>query len=762
MPDKNIVNFKLESIGPFDGRLRLTFDGGGAEGRDGKSIWLGVYASNGIGKTFISRCFGEYAAAMTGKHSYYYPRASLISLGKDAGKFEVDVQIKGGALSKFTMPIDGVNSQIQHTGEAGVIFHVFNSDYVKRQFQTREWIPDGNINGEVIVGEVNAASATLDEEIIAKTADNEVILRRLNDAINLAKDGLRSSYDVRYNASAFQGITFEKIINGVPLPIAKTKAVLVGEYDILKKFAEKADGVADVPKLNSISHSIDASTINKELNEPHIKKAIQDKFLEKIHGNQDFIRRGLDLTKDGKCPYCEQSLDGARELITAYNDYFDTTQKEVERKLKEYKKQFETLESLLGTAVSTSNISVTKFNEIKDYFPSTKDIVVNPIVLPDDLAKVIGECKAAIQSKIADISQIGLDFEMSFGKIQGYIEAMNAQITALNAEIKKVNAARVNSTNELLTIKNGLCTIAFNEIISSGRIEIDRYIANKERMGVVTEELRLLQAKTPRKNLVYSTFCDLIKMYFGDKYSVEEDSFRLRLKAQNLEKPELVLSDGEKSIIAFCYYLADTHSKISVKADYDRVFFVIDDPISSMDFIYVYETAQIIKSLGKIIDGKKPKFLILTHNAEFMNILYGNRLLSQGYHLKRGDGDIGFLKHGFVAPYQNHLKDIYDISEETAEPCHTTYNSMRHILESVMGFVNPTCRDLDTFILTQKLGDNELFEDNGHIKRIINDMSHGRPRLYEEIHKDKTIEGCKELIAYINDRFPGQVPHIQA
>jgi hypothetical protein len=145
-----------------------------------------------------------------------------------------------------------------------------------------------------------------------------------------------------------------------------------------------------------------------------------------------------------------------------------------------------------------------------------------------------------------------------------------------------------------------------------------------------------------------------------------------------------------------------------------------------------------------------------------MNILCGNKLLSRTYHLKKGEQEISTLKHAFVAPYQNHLEDIYQISEGTKKPCHTTYNSMRHILESIVGFVDPTCNELDAFIDTQKVGDKALFEKNGHIKRVIQDMSHGRPRIYEDMHEDKTIEGCRELVAYINQHFPGQIPHIQA
>lgn len=753
--DKNIVRFKLEGIGPFADKVEFGFDGG-----THKDIRLGIYATNGTGKTFISRCFNEFAAPKAGEERYY-PKANLISFGKAAGKFELEVKIKDGASSKFSMPIDNADSPISYSSDE-VIYHVFNSDYVKRQFMARDYIPDGNISGEIVVGEENAKTTTLTEEIAVKHTENDGIQASLTATINYAKETIKAGYDIRANLTAWQGITFDNIIRGEVLACGKSKDALIAEYEALKSFAGIADSFNEVPTLALVNQTIDAKAIDEELNKSYTRKTIQENFLEKIKSNQGFIRQGLSLTKDGKCPYCEQPLDNAKELIGAYNDFFDATQEEVSRRLTGYKSQFESLESSLSALVSSSVKCVKQFNDLKGYFPSTKDIAISPIVLPEGLADTIALCKNAIQSKITDISQTELDVSTPFALVLQGLTAVNSQIAVFNAEIKKVNTAKASSTEELKNIKNGLCNATFNDIIALNKTDIDKYNANRARIKVATEELQTLQAKKPCKELVYTTFCGLIKMYFGDKYSVEEDTFKLKLNAQSIDKPVLVLSDGEKSIVAFCYYLANTHSKISDKADYDRLVFVIDDPISSMDFNYVYETANVIKNLDKIIDGKKPKFIILTHNAEFMNILCGNKLLSRPYRLKAGEQEIAVLKHAFVAPYQSHLEDIHRIAEGTEKPCHTTYNSMRHILESIMAFVDPTSNELDAFIETQKVGDKTLFEDNGHIKRVIQDMSHGRPRTYEEVHEDKTIEGCKELVAYINDRFPGQVPHIQS
>ena len=52
-----------------------------------------------------------------------------------------------------------------------------------------------------------------------------------------------------------------------------------------------------------------------------------------------------------------------------------------------------------------------------------------------------------------------------------------------------------------------------------------------------------------------------------------------------------MLSDGEKSILAFCFFLANIHGVVENESDYNRLFLVIDDPVSSMDFNYVYNVS---------------------------------------------------------------------------------------------------------------------------------------------------------------------------
>jgi len=89
--------------------------------------------------------------------------------------------------------------------------------------------------------------------------------------------------------------------------------------------------------------------------------------------------------------------------------------------------------------------------------------------------------------------------------------------------------------------------------------------------------------------------------------------------------------------VAFCYYLATVHTIIETEDDYEKLFFVIDDPISSMDFNYVYRVAQSIRHINKHfgIESRQVRFIILTHNFEFMNLLMRNNIINQNIFLKK-------------------------------------------------------------------------------------------------------------------------------
>lgn len=95
------------------------------------------------------------------------------------------------------------------------------------------------------------------------------------------------------------------------------------------------------------------------------------------------------------------------------------------------------------------------------------------------------------------------------------------------------------------------------------------------------------------------------------------------------------LSEGECSLIAFCYFIAKLED-YETKGKQPIIW--IDDPISSLDanhifFVYSIIKTQIVKKERKIVNGKEEshsrysQLFISTHNLDFLKYLY--RLLPQ-------------------------------------------------------------------------------------------------------------------------------------
>lgn len=139
---------------------------------------------------------------------------------------------------------------------------------------------------------------------------------------------------------------------------------------------------------------------------------------------------------------------------------------------------------------------------------------------------------------------------------------------------------------------------------------------------------------------------------------------------------------------------------------------------------------------------------------EFVNVLSKQKVVNFFILLNKGKF---YQMSSRIYPYFNHLFDIYNISINASEPTHTTLNSIRNILESIISFVSPKT-NLDEFIKKQIPG----FDETPELCLLINHFSHGIISENEEVYTNEQIKIiCKKLIEYINCVFPGQIDMLE-
>lgn len=203
-------------------------------------------------------------------------------------------------------------------------------------------------------------------------------------------------------------------------------------------------------------------------------------------------------------------------------------------------------------------------------------------------------------------------------------------------------------------------------------------------------------------------------------------------------------------IVAYCYYLASTHLHINREDDYGKLFFIIDDPVSSMDFHFVYAVAGSLRDIKAHFGiTTYDRMWVFTHNLEFYSIVARNHIINNAYIMRQGK--IEPLKHQLLMPYENHLKDIVEIASGIQQPSHTTGNSIRHVLETVCRFEYPE-KNLETYIT-----ENEILGNNSCIFTLCQDLSHGPVRNQPPYSHEVIIEACKIVVEFMKSKYQGQI-----
>jgi len=258
-------------------------------------------------------------------------------------------------------------------------------------------------------------------------------------------------------------------------------------------------------------------------------------------------------------------------------------------------------------------------------------------------------------------------------------------------------------------------------------------------------------ARVSKRNKVYETLTFFLNRFFADKYSLDKETFQINFLGNNIgNKASSILSDGEKSIVAFCVYLASTHLLIEREYDYNRLFFVIDDPISSMDFHYVYAVAQALRDIKKCYGiTSHERFWVFTHNMEFLSIITRNHIINKVYILK--PGILEPMNHQLLMPYENHLSDIIKIANGFELPSHTTANSIRHVLETVNRFENPD-KSIENYI--EK---NSILSQDSCIFTLCQDLSHGGFRIQKPFTSEMLITACQTVVKFMKLKYEGQI-----
>ena len=207
------------------------------------------------------------------------------------------------------------------------------------------------------------------------------------------------------------------------------------------------------------------------------------------------------------------------------------------------------------------------------------------------------------------------------------------------------------------------------------------------------------------------------------------------------------LSEGEKSLISFCYFIAQMADELK-GPDASKLVVYIDDPISSLDSSHIFFMYSLIESVF-IKPTNFGQLFVSTHNLEFLKFMKrfklrgpkGTKTINHYVVVKKGKGTTNDYRceikempkylRKYMTEYNFLFEQIYEIAELESEEEQTLYgekytlyynigNNMRKFLECYLFNRYP---DADEPLVEHM---TDLFDEHvpSEVNRVVNEYSH--------------------------------------
>lgn len=753
MPAQIKTTIKCSNIAPIDS-IDKTFESSGLK--------LGIFASNGSGKTYLSRMFRllENTQVIEEDESGGLPTDLYLSFDKSRGDFSFKVVSREGVVVEDTS-VNIEKGKKPTIGSTHYIFHTFNQDYVEDNIRALNYEKDDTIEG-FILGKTNIDLSDDEKRLSKIKEEGETLHHEIESKIESSLDSINDVRDIK-RLNEYKLITLDNLLSNDGISRGEKSAnSYLDDYNKVKSIPE------NLPKVDLIGNSVAEMScldmLSFELKKEYSLSSFAEEFKAYVKQEHAFIEQGLNIysTNKRECPFCKRELDApSLQLIDKYTAYLNDSEAKTIKLFQQYRISVQRIKDDLKDKSSAIAKSTIKFDEYKTkYIPSFETITLSQIEtnITFQLLNKIEDC---INQKIEHIeSCVSLDEGIVFELKNAYSAAIKT-INDNNTKIKSLNERIDKIATESREIRRNLCLATFCELQENQKDKLARVISlRKDYLNLKAEiDHKKETEKVNKRAKVAETIKRVLEYFFSGKYSLDEKTFMLTFNTRALEKGRVkhVLSEGEKNIIAFAYYLGDTHIRIEREDDYGKLFFIIDDPISSMDYTHVYTLSGVIRDLNTVLNSNLShvKMLILTHNNDFMRILTSNKILDKVLLLK--NGRLSEYNDNYTVPYINHLLDVYMVARKGEPATHTTANSIRHIIETLDKF-----ESVKTSENSVKLYIEKYIPQDKKSYTYINDMSHGGFRSEQEpMDEDDYVEVCETIISHIEQKYPGQIQYCE-
>lgn len=730
-----------------------------------------IYARNGTGKSFIARALRLLDQTVFSR----YEQSSIPDLlvSEESSDGSGSFRLYEGSFCIGSLELN-TRSKTVARAEPNYIFHVFTEDYIDEEVRNRLEELDGEIQHEIIIGRENVELDQKELELDSKTKD----LRQRQEALATEffdrKNKHKTDFSIVASLGAFRSLSTDVYFGPSPYSPSPAGTSLKSLHSQYNKFESLPTDPVMPTRLSFEEPDVDLHSVHEALAKVTSPSTVRSDFKARIESDPGFFETGLALHKEHpeECPFCTQPVQGAAIVaIDMYVQYFQDEEAREKDRLNKLLGQVDAGIAKIRRCSLQHLREKPVYDELRSYFPSLADKALeNPLELLDDITGYLNGLKKCLQEKQEDLTKV---VKVPTGDLSSIVSGALSTIERNNALFDQLQTLASNSGAERRELQNAACKRLQEEFYEENREAVSKIReleSDCQKLNEDVLELKRLHGETASaRDRVVSTFSTLLKRFFGDKYTFDGAAFKVKRNNREMRRgSDRTLSEGEKAGLAFCYFLAQTHLRVNSIEEYEKLYFVFDDPVTSMSFDYVYTIIQILKLLrisenGEIqfnlrSDQHKPKMLILTHNNYFFNVSNANRVVQpQGlFQLIPGEDKHELTsQRAFATPHALHLKDVYEVASGSKRANHTTPNSIRSVIEGIWKFCRPDFSKLEEFL-------GFLISDHGiEIRSVmISDLSHGG-KMADPLHDEEDIkQAALEAIAVVEQFAKGQLKNL--
>ena len=514
--------------------------------------------------------------------------------------------------------------------------------------------------------------------------------------IEFCLDGHKNSKDKLFNHIA-----------SLAKPTVKpTKSIEDLKDDLQSISGEKAQKHSILSEITFASQSVENENLfNKQIvgNE----NSSVSHLIKKLK-NSDWVKDGLQYLPEGEllentnCPFCQEKTI-SNSLAHGIKSYFDESYESDINSLKSFSEVY------TQAFVLVPNKSIFKAHPKFEIHKKDFEIKFSTFI------KVVEDNKKQIADKIKmpSVSITLRSSRKALDQVNEVIQKINELVKEHNTNIDQKEIVKSNIKKTFWEImrwdyEQTISSINADKSASNSKVKELEATLNDYTTKITSQNVFIVKQQKLTVNIeqaITNINIGLIDLGITDfniqKYS---ENFYKLVRGENHEKVFRSLSEGEKMIISFLYFIELCRGKKEATESEKKKIIVIDDPISSLSHIFVFNIGRLIHNEFLRSDKYEQVFL-LTHSLYFFYEMTDINNIRRKEHQKlfrlrkntTGSEILEMRYEEIQSDYHSYWLVVIDEKQPEA----LIANCMRNILEYFFNFVEK--KDLNSLFQKQEM-----------------------------------------------------------